>query len=115
MMKNIACKNKDGEYAIQTVYFWDEENTWEDVNNGLCEVIEVTLHSTYRPSGKRMTVGERMFMPLGDYDDTNNKNKEYYDWACKILTEENKNYTTEIKTNKMGNPVVIHNKKEMIE
>ena len=115
MKKNIACINKDGKYAIQTVYFWDEENTWEDVNNGLCQVIELTLHSGYRPSGKQMIVGDKMFWPLGEYDDTNNKDKVYYDWACKILTEENENYTTEIKTNEMGNPVVIHNKKGVKE
>ena len=64
MGKNIACINKDTKYGIQIVYFWDEENTWEQVQNGECEVIEITLHSGYRPSGKRMTVGERMFMPI---------------------------------------------------
>ena len=112
MRKNTAIINSDQRYSVQTVYFWEEQNTWEEVQKGQCEVIEVTLHTGYRPNGKRMTVGDRMFMPLGEYDDNNNPNKKYYDAACRIITEENKKYTTEIQLNKMGNPVVIHNLKE---
>lgn len=115
MQKNIAINEKDGNYAIQTVYFWDKENTWEQVQNGDCQVVEVTLHSGYRPSGKLMKVGDKMFFPLGEYDNPHNDNKKYYDTACRILTKENVIWTTEIKTNSMGNPVVIHNKQAGVE
>ena len=107
MRKNIATRAVDGKYAVQTVYFWDEENTWEEVTNGECEVIEITLHSTYRPSGKRMTIGERMFMPLGEYDNCDEA-KMMYDWACRIVNKENEVYRTWIEINDMMNPVVMN-------
>ena len=111
MRKNIATNAVDSKYAIQTVYFWDVENTWEQVQNGECEVIEITLHSGYRVAGKTMVIGERMYMPLGEYDECKEA-KKMFDWACRIVTQENEKYTTEIKVNQMGNPVVIHNSKE---
>ncbi len=112
MQKNTAILESEQKYGIQAVYFWDEENTWEEVQNGECQVIEVTLHSGYRPSGKLMTIGDTMFWPLGEYDNPHNKNKKYYHTACRILTRESNTLTTQIEVNEMGNPVVIRKNKE---
>lgn len=115
MQKNIAIYDSEHKYAEQAVYFWDRENTWEQVQNGECQVIEVVLHTGYRPSGKLMTVGETMFIPLGEYDNPNNKNKIYYDWAADLLTRESEKLTTEIYVNTSGNPAVIRNRKGAFE
>jgi len=110
--KNVAISG-GGRYY--TVYLWDEDNTWDEVVKGQCQYIQIDFQEGYRASGYIKQQGQRMMMPLGEYDNINNPNKKYFDMGVRMINKEEKispsndrnGFTYSIEVNSMGNPVVV--------